>query len=142
MTVKADTRVWREIVNLAQRLDGVRVRVGILDDSELAMIGAAHEYGTDTIPQRSWMRQTFERKRAELAALQAKMLQAILLRKISPERAMGLIGAWATGAIKATITSDGNFAPLAPATIAAKKSSKALIDTGQLVNRVTWKIVA
>lgn len=140
MKVGSD-KVWREIFSVTREIDRVAVRAGLFGDTEIATIGRAHEYGSEGIPQRSWMRQTFAIKRAELVALQAKLCTALLARKITPQRAMQLLGAWAAGAIKATITSDGSFAPLAPSTIARKRSAKPLIDTGQLVGSITFQVV-
>jgi hypothetical protein len=133
-------KVWRQLVNLVNRLDGVRVQAGITD-GEIAEIGLFHEYGTATIPERSWLRSTFRDKREQLVAIQAKIAKAILELRIDERRAMELLGAWAAGAIKATITADGDFAPLAPATIAAKGSAKPLIETSRLVNSITYVVV-
>lgn len=140
--VKSDVRVWRKLYNLAKKLDGIAVKVGVFDgrNAEIALI---HEYGAPgaNIPARPFLSQTFERRRDELAALQAKLTRALLEGKIDERRAMGLLGAWAAGAIKATITRDGEFAPLKPATIKRKKSDKPLIETGQLVGAIGFVVV-
>lgn len=140
--VRADVRAWRKIYNTVQKVDGAAVKVGF-GDGESAEIGVIHEYGSpaNNIPERSMIRQTFRNRREELIRLQAKLARALIEGKITEERAMGLLGAWAAGAIKATITRDGSFAPLKPATIARKKSSKPLIETGQLVGSVTFVVV-
>jgi len=137
-----DLHVWKKLYNLVRKLDGAAVQVGPAD-GENAKIGLIQEFGAPAagIPARPFMRQTFERRRGELVALQAKIAQALLLGKITEERAMGLLGAWAAGAIKATITRDGSFAPLKPATIKRKGSDKPLIHTGQLVGSITFVVV-
>lgn len=141
-SVKADLRVWRKLYNTAKKVDGVAVRVGVFDGRN-AEIGLVHEYGAPAagIPARSFIRQAFERRRDELVQLQAKLSEAILAGKIDEKRAMGLLGAWGSGAIKATITRDGTFAPLKPATVKRKGSDKPLINTGQLVGAITFVVV-
>jgi hypothetical protein len=64
----------------------------------------------------------------------------MLAGKIDERKAMGLLGAWASGAIKATISQSGDFAPLAPSTVKAKGSSRPLIDSGQLNQSITWVV--
>ena len=136
-----DDKVWRQIVNLVNRVAGVHVKAGILNDGEMAEIGLYHEYGTEDIPERSWLRSTFRDKRTQLIAIQARIAKALLENRISEVQAMELLGAWAAGAIKSQITTDGNFAPLASSTIAAKHSAKALIETGQMANSISYVVV-
>lgn len=140
--VRSDLRVWKKLYNLARKTQGKAVRVGVFDGRN-SEIGLVHEFGAPSrnIPARPFIRQTFQRKRAELAQLQAKLAQAIMMGRLDEARAMGMLGAWAAGAIKATITRDGEFAPLKPATIKRKGSDKPLIDTGQLVGAITFVVV-
>ncbi len=141
-SVKVDDRAWRKIYNLVRKVDGASVRAGALDgpSSEIATI---HEYGAPKagIPERSFVRSTFRDKRGELVALQAKVAAALIAGKVTESQAMQILGAWAVGAIKATITRDGHFAPLASSTVRAKRSDKALIDTGQLVGAIRFEVV-
>jgi hypothetical protein len=110
---------------------GVSVRVGPAD-GENAEIGLIHEYGAPKagIPARPFLSQTFSNRRAELVAIQAKIAEGIFTGKLDEQKAMALLGAWAVGAIKATITRDGHFVPLKPATIKRKGSDKPLIRLG------------
>lgn len=141
MARQSDDRVWRKIHSLVRKAHGANVRAGI-PDGELAEIGLIHEFGAPgaNIPERSFIRQTFRNRRSEIIALQAKISAAIMAGKIDARRAMALLGAWLAGAIKATITSDGQFVPLASATVKAKGSSKALIDTAQMLNAITFEV--
>ena len=141
-SANGDTTVWRKIYQTVRQADGAAVQVGVFDGRN-AEIGLIHEYGAPAagIPARSFLRQTFENRRGELVALQAKLAQLLIAGKITEYKAMGLLGAWAVGAIKATITRDGTFAPLKPATIKRKKSDKPLIHSGQLVGAVAFVVV-
>jgi hypothetical protein len=143
MPAQVDDRVWRKLYNTVRKADGASVKVGLFD-GELAEIGMIHEFGAPKahIPARPFIKQTFVNHRGDLVALQRKLAAAIMTGRIDEKRAMGLLGAWAAGAIKATITRDGNFAPLAPSTIAAKSSSKPLVETGQMANAITFVVVA
>lgn len=159
MKAKSNIGPWRDLYNLVHKIQGLKVRTGVFggqtpDGTELSEVAAAHEYGAEihrtrkdgtpytiVIPRRSYIRQTFEKKRAELITLQGKIAQLILLGKITQQKAMELLGMWAVGAIKATISSDGQFAPLKPATIKRKKGSKKpLIDSGQLFGAIAYKV--
>jgi hypothetical protein len=138
---QVDDRVWKKLYNTVRKVDGASVRVGV-PDGELADIAAIHEYGAPkaNIPQRSFVRQTFQRKRPELIALQARLAAGIMTGALDERRAMALLGMFMAGAIKATILSDGTFAPLKPSTIKAKGSSKPLVDTAQLSQSITWVV--
>jgi hypothetical protein len=137
----SDDRVWRKLYNLVRKAAGKSVRVGLFD-GELAEIGAVHEYGSadGTIPERSWLRSTFRSRREDLAKMQARVTKAMLAGKITETQAMELLGQWAAGAVKQTIQRDGEFAPLAPATVEAKGSTRPLVDTGQLAQSIAYKV--
>lgn len=148
--VTVDDRVWREIKKRLARLARGAAKVGIVGadagadhgGSTNAEIGAAHEYGTESIAQRSFIRQTFEKKRADMIRLKAALAKRVIEMTLEPEAAIGLLGAWGAGAIKATITRDGEFAPLKPATIARKGSSRPLVDSAQMLNSISWLVVS
>jgi hypothetical protein len=53
---------------------------------------------------------------------------------------LGLLGEWFVGRTKAEMK-NGSFQALAPSTVKAKGSTKPLVDTGQLRNSVTQKVV-
>lgn len=137
-----DDRVYRALFASVHQLRGRHVRVGVLEGAN-AGIAAIHEYGAPRagIPARPFLRQTFERAHAELIALQTRVYRAVLGKRMDGVTALGLIGAWAAGQVKETITSHGEFVPLDPATIEAKGSSRPLVDTGQLVGSITYEIV-
>jgi hypothetical protein len=53
--------------------------------------------------------------------------------------ALGQMGNFLVGAVRKQIR-NGHFVPLKPATIRRKGSSKPLIDTGQMMNGVTYVV--
>lgn len=125
-----------------EELGNARLEVGIFDDGELATIAAAHEYGTDHVPERSFMRSTFRDKQWDIAAFMAKAVERCLAGRITPKAALELIGMFVTNAIKGTIVEGAGVPPpLKPATIARKGSARPLVDTGRMLNAITWKVV-
>ena len=144
--VKINDAKWRGILARVSAMKRPTVRVGVMGDAgdekgvSLAEIAAFHEFGTSTIPERSFLRSTFYGHAAEgLAKMCAKLSKAILEGKMDETRALGLLGLWAVSEVRKTIRA-GIEPELAPATIAAKGSSLALVDTGQLINSITWVV--
>ncbi len=122
------------------------VDVGIIDagkhdDSDLtvATIGFAHEFGTSTIPERSFIRATTKEKRGEIIKLQAKLLKKVQSGEMKVDQALGLIGSFVAGLISKKIV-DIKSPPNSPKTIKEKGSSNPLVDTGQLKNSITWEV--
>lgn len=156
MTVAVTDNGFAEMLTRARALDALTIRVGILADTpkrtrsgqkggKLSLVEVAflHEFGAPAakIPQRSFIRATVDKHAAEIRDLQVKLATTVLAGKMTVETAAGLLGAkvaaWCQNAI-----SDGIPPALAPATIARKKSSKPLVDTGQLKSSITWQVVA
>ena len=122
------------------------VDAGIIDagkhvtgDITVAGIGYAHEFGTATLPERSFMRSTIQEKKKDIIALQKKLLKQIVNGKIKVESGLGLLGEFMADAIRQKIVSISS-PPNTPETIAAKGSSNPLIDTGQLKNSITYEV--
>lgn len=153
--LKADTRVWREIVAQVKAMDGIRIRVGVLSSKggsaeaaegaslSLVDLAAIHEFGTEDgkIPERSFIRDTFTFYQSQLTKFQHKLVTQICTGKMSAATAGGLLGTWGANQVRQYIRSGGQLAPLAPSTIEAKGSSKPLVDTGQLINSVVYDVV-
>jgi len=122
------------------------VDVGIIDagkhisgDITVAGIGYAHEYGTATLPERSFMRSTIHAKKKDIIALQKKLFKQILKGSMKIETGLGLLGEFMSDAITQKIVSITS-PPNTPETIEAKGSSNPLIDTGQLKNSITYEV--
>lgn len=119
--------------NTAPRGDGV-------DNVALAVI---HEFGVPqkNIPSRPFLRSTFDAKKGDWNNLLSRMALGVLRGKLTVEQALGLLGQRASADVKLRITSGNNFVPNAPRTIAAKGSSRPLIDTVRLVNSISYVVV-
>lgn len=103
------------------------------------MVGSWQEFGTKYIPERSFLRSTFNQKRPEYDAMIAKEAKSVYENKGSVMDGLNRVGLKAANDVKATIR--GNIPPpLADSTIARKGSSLPLVDTGQLINGISWVV--
>lgn len=136
-----------------------RVRVGVLGsrggnakhrDSELSLLDIAHvhEFGSPAanVPERSFIRRTFSlvggRGAAWLPAFTAKLAAGVVKGKIDMVTALHILGQRGVAEVRRTITEGAGVPPpLKPETIAAKGSTRPLVDTGQLVNAVSYELV-
>lgn len=151
---------WRRLQELAKSLaaDDVHVRVGVLDDGRAGsedhggittgQLAVAMELGTATIPARSWVGLTFDRARTEVQADMRTLLGHIVDGKITVDKALNVLGAKYSAAVKNTVTQGDQIQPPnAPSTLARKLAKtregaangvRTLIDTGRMVGAVTW----
>ncbi len=134
-----------DLLNELEYLATHFVEVGIFsgsnreDDTPMLMIAFVHEFGMQNIPERSYLRAGFD---ANLDKIQREfefLLSQVLELKITGKSALDLIGASVTTKIQDFLV-ELKEPPLAESTIRAKGSSNPLIDTGQLMNSITWKI--
>ncbi len=146
----SNDQVWwalrKKIGNLARST----VKVGILgpdsEDGDISIveIGAIHEFGSPAanIPERSFIRRTFQMKTTKVAKFTARIARAIINDRLTADKALELLGLFGAAEVKKTITKGARIPPkLKPATIARKGSSRPLVDTGRLLNSVTHQVV-
>lgn len=167
---------WREMLRAAQALaGGAYVKVGILGDDErgglhktdpttgkaspltVAEIAVVNEFGTEDghVPQRSFVRSTFDRMREELERDAAKLIvQVVLDRKMTVEAALSILGLKLATGIRSTIV-DGSGVPPpnAPSTARAKArgtgkarekaiaGARPLVDTGAMLAAISYGVV-
>ncbi len=105
----------------------------------VAEYAAKNEFGTNKIPQRSFMRTAFDENLATIERVAADQYGKIIDGSIKIEQGLGIIGQVVTALIQRKIQAI-QFPPNSPATIAIKGSSKPLIDFGQMVKSVTYAI--
>jgi hypothetical protein len=105
----------------------------------LAMVAAVHEFGYPEggIPERSFLRSGIHEGIPKFNRLNEANLRAGVLGGKTIEESLDMLGVVAAGEVKRKIR-NGPFAPLKPATIARKGSSKPLIDSGQLIQSITF----
>jgi hypothetical protein len=153
VTVKVNDREWKKLKGRLDKLGrtGAHVQVGVFStagahaDSGVSMveIAAVHEFGSPSanIPQRSFIRAGILESREELKKVLAKLAKGVVQDRIQVDEALQQLGLWGANAVKRKVTGTNIPPPLATATIRRKGSSKPLVDTGQLVNSITWVVV-
>lgn len=143
----SDTRL-SGLQTLSRRFarDHRRVLVGVpkgpaeADGTSIAMVAAANEFGVPgKIPERSFLRAGILRNLDQLTQINAANIQKIARGGFTVLTALGRLGVFAAGAVQKEIV-EGSFVPNAPSTVAKKKSSKPLIDSGSLRQAITWRI--
>lgn len=116
---------------------GERFKKAALSMPEIA---AANEFGTQTIPARPFMSTAFDENIQRINRAISTEYTRIVDGKTTVQKSLGLIGLLMTRFIVKKIEAI-QFPPNSPRTIAIKKSSKPLIDFGQMVQSVTQKVV-
>lgn len=110
-------------------------------------IGVIHEFGTKHIPQRSFLRSTYEKEFRKLGKVFTAGLKRTLARSNEPEKAihktLDFVGNWFVGRVKKTFTQN-DWKPLKDPTRGGKNKeglAKPLIDTGQLRASIGYQII-
>lgn len=105
----------------------------------VAQVAMMNEFGTETAPERSFIRSTMSAIRKKLKLTIKKLSRKIVDGKIDKHAALGLVGEFVITHIKDTIT-DGVPPPNAPSTVKAKGSDHTLIDTGQMRDSLDYEV--
>lgn len=141
MTVKDIDRGWKKILKNLKKEDKSYSKIGIQTDAgdnngvSIAEYAAANEFGTDKIPSRPFLRQTYDKNLNKIDLKVISIQNDIYSGKKSFEAGLKELGIWYEGIVKEAIKS-GNWQANAPATIDKKGSSKPLIDTGTMRNSI------
>ena len=106
----------------------------------MPQIAAENEFGTKTIPARPFMRTSFDENRDLLVQVIDSEYDKVLDGTSTTRKSLNAIGLLGVDLIQTKIR-EIRFPPNSPRTIAAKKSSKPLIDFGQMIQSVRHKVV-
>ena len=151
MTVKDIDKVEKSIRRELKKFKKSHVEVGIRDvinnqGESILQYATANEFGTRTIPARSFIRSTVDVKKDEWFGLVQNQIDDILdLKAPSANVALSRLGLFAEGDIKDKISS--NIKPdNADSTKIAKAGStsavtRTLIDTGAMRTAVKYRVV-
>lgn len=120
-------------------------------------VGVWHEFGTETLPERSWLRSSHDAQLSEMNALIKRVYIAVIEGRITVSRALGIMGIIAEKNTKKFISDNkvqppskkGDFSLVkfgkvsnanskAPVKETKRTSFKTLIDTAQLLNSITF----
>lgn len=134
-----------DLLRILRDLQERKLEIGVFanEGADVVVIAATHEFGAPSInvPERSFMRSTFDEKEAEYVQLMEKMIeQQVLTGRMSVDQFYRILGEKIVGDIKEKITTL-QTPPLQESTIKQKGSSNPLIDTGQnLRAKITYKV--
>ncbi len=106
----------------------------------IPQIAAENEFGTKIIPARPFMSTSFDENKTLINRAIQGEYNKIIAGKRTTETSLGLIGQLTTKLIVQKIRAIIS-PPNSPRTISIKKSSKPLIDFGQMVQSVRYKVV-
>ena len=141
-----------EVFRAVARLDSHAVYIGFPGETQSRSEGGInnptlayiHEHGAPgaNIPARPFLEPGVENARDDiLRAFEAAVRRALGGDRTALTNMLDLAGVIGVRAVQDKIMA-GPFAPLQPRTIARKKSSRPLIDTGQLRQAVTYVVRA
>lgn len=154
-------KAWRELLAMAHGLDKAHVKVGVLASQggtataatvgpgtpiTMVELAAIHEFGSPAagIVERSFIRSTIARKEQELSDVCAKLARGVVTQKMPVKKALGILGQWVTAQIKATIVERKTEGPEAQenflSTVLRKGSDTPLVDTGRMINAITYEV--
>ena len=105
----------------------------------VAEVGTFHEFGTEHVPQRSFLRANDEENREKYKKFMDELRDKIIFGMMPAKQALGLLGEVIQKDIKARIVS-GIAPALKQSTIDRKGSSTPLIDTGQMINSIRYQV--
>ena len=105
-----------------------------------ATIAAAHEFGVPGhISERSFLRSTLGENKDKAAGLLIRGLKADIAQGDFSGKAFAIVGEKLSAEVKRKIQS-GISPALDPKTVKRKGSSKPLIDTGNLIQSITYEV--
>lgn len=135
-TVKVGLPAGEASTSQAYTQDGASPAPTVLE------VGIWHEYGTQFVPMRSFLRGPFEEKRADIDKAIDAQFKLVLENGLDIEVALGRIGLTAVNISKGAFKTKGYgvWQDITQATKKAKGSSQVLIDTGLLRSSITWVV--
>lgn len=134
------------------RKDKPKVAIGVLgqegsevypdgDGVTIVDIATFNEFGTPTIPARSFLRHTFDTEQGRMLALLRKLKSRMARGEIGVKKVLTYVGEYAQKHVNIAIVKGGYpFKPNAPMTIENKGSSSPLIDTGRLRQSIRYEV--
>jgi len=162
---KDDRRAWDAMLRQLGQMKRSVVTVGVHENAKphtdedgkevmaMPMLAAIHEFGTDTIPQRSFLESTFKVKAAAWQKEFSKQIANVADGKQSPNAALIFMGVEMTKDVKNTILA--KISPALAASTIAKRMKKGqhgggaashagavtpLIDSGQLLASIAFEV--
>lgn len=133
-------KVRRELKSSGNKEVVVGIQKGEVNEGVLvAQYATWNEFGTRTIPSRPFMRSYFDSSVARIERFATNGVAQVLLGKATFLQFLNAAGVFMVDGVKKSI-STGSWVPNATMTVALKGSSKPLVDSGVMINSVTFAI--
>lgn len=136
---------WNRAKRAMKGLGKSTVDVGVLDEHNARsdevgniMLMLVHEFGIG-VPERSVIRATIDKNKRKYINLIKTLARFVLFGQMGKEQALTIIGAKVEADMKARVRA-GLQPSLKEATKKGKKSSTPLIDTGQLLSSLDYRV--
>lgn len=136
----------RDLANAIDSISQKNVYIGVIGNNagregELnnAQLMAIHEFGTEHIPERAPIRKTMAKNGENYGGMFEKAIMGVLEGNSDADLILNRIGAQVAGDVVGEIQS-GVGPELSPSTIKRKGSDRPLIDTGALVQSISYEV--
>jgi hypothetical protein len=155
LTIKDEDLGFDDLLEELEDTKADHVAVGLLGDleSEIVNIGFWNEFGTKDIPERPFIRQTFDTRRAKLKKIAGVLADKIYKGEKGKKEALEIMGGWFVNEIRESIDKK-EYEPNADVTAKRKDakrrkskgeeqfsgSSKPLFDTGRLQDSLDYEV--
>jgi len=141
-------RGWRRIMGRYKQMRGSYVDIGLFagkfnpeHGTQIVEYAFYNEFGTRRIPERPFMRKTFDENKRKYARLLKDMKQKIEDGSYTVKGALAVVGMEARNDVVQMITREPSpFVPNAPSTVEKKGSSRPLIDTGEMMRAIQFAV--
>lgn len=121
-----------------QQMSGKKIYVGIIGGGEAAKIAHIHEYGDGKMPERSFLRASFDADQAQLGSIVSGQVRQVLDGQASADAAANAIGAQAAQLVQNYIDSN-RVTP--PSDFSKKTQHTTLYETGTHIrDRIAYEV--
>lgn len=143
LTITADSKRFQALTDVVWALGARAIDVGIFKESgeEVVTRAIVNNYGAPArnIPQREFMASSMRLGADEINKTAKDVLEVVIKRKATPERGLMLLALKGQALMRRRIV-ELDKPPNAPSTIAKKGSDNPLIDTGEMLREVDFRI--
>lgn len=127
------------------------VKIGVLEKSgehknpnseeplTVVEVATFNEFGTETIPERSFIRATVDQNFEDYVEKSKTLQNKVVMQELDVKKALSILGEQIQADIVNAINT-GIEPENSPTTIAAKGSSKPLVDSGQLKQSIRYQV--
>lgn len=131
---------FEKMQSACKEMEGKKILVGIVGgaDSEVVKIAHAHEYGDGRLPERSFIRASFDADQGKLDQIITGALDKMMAGQASPDAAAASIGAQSAQLVQNFID-ENRVKP--PSDFTKKTQQTTLYETGTHIrDRIAYKV--